>query len=279
LRVVNKPMESGNVSKRLDETSSSSSFTSPAIASGKTLPDSIGLLTTLKILNASSNKLNSLPESIAFCKALVELHASFNNLTFLPTNFGYGLVNLKILIIGLNEIRFLPTTISELESLRYLDALPESFGELQNLKKLNLDQNPLVIPPMEIVTKGTKAIKGFMIKWRLASIAAEEHKRMLEANDPNQHGWLAWGTNMLNSYLGEVKDEVDEEVIQILEKSCVEIIDKVDLSGHQLEFLPEAFGKLAALTHLNLSNNHLQVLILLFHGLFMFEYVLIMILL
>nr|GEX65933.1 plant intracellular Ras-group-related LRR protein 3 [Tanacetum cinerariifolium] len=83
----------------------------------ETLPDSIGLLTTLKILNASSNKLNSLPESIAFCKALVELHASFNNLTFLPTNFGYGLVNLKILIIGLNEIRFLPTTISELESL------------------------------------------------------------------------------------------------------------------------------------------------------------------
>lgn len=191
---------------------------------------------------------------------MVELHASFNNLTFLPTNFGYGLVNLKILTISLNEIRFLPTTISELESLRYLDvhfnklhglpssigklanlevlnlssnfsnltelpdaitdlanlkeldlsnnqiqALPESFGQLQNLKKLNLDQNPLVVPPTEIVMEGTEAIKGFMIKWRLASIAAEEQKRIVEANDQNQHGWLAWGTTMLNSYLGEGK--------------------------------------------------------------------------
>ncbi|PWA30254.1 leucine-rich repeat domain, L domain-like protein [Artemisia annua] len=57
----------------------------------------------------------------------------------------------------------------------------------------------------------------------------------------------------------KVNDEVNDEVIQILEKSSVEIIDKVDLSCHQLKFLPEAFGKLAGLTHLNLSNNQLQL--------------------
>nr|GEU87912.1 hypothetical protein [Tanacetum cinerariifolium] len=82
-----------------------------------------------------------------------------------------------------------------------LNSLPESIAFCKAL-------NPLVVPPMEIVMKGTEAIKGFMIKWRLASIAAEEHKRMLEVNDQNQHGWLAWGTNMLNSYLGEEDEDI-----------------------------------------------------------------------
>lgn len=56
-------------------------------------------------------------------------------------------------------------------------------------------------------------------------------------------------------------DEVNVEVIQILNRSTNEIIDKVELSGHRLKFLPEEFGKLTALVHLNLSNNHLQVLV------------------
>lgn len=178
----------------------------------------------------------------------------------MPTNFGYGLVNLKNLTLCLNEIRFLPTTISELKSLRYLDAhfnklhgipssigkltnlevlnlgsnfsnltelpdtitdlvnlkdldlgnnqiriLPESFGQLKSLTKLNLDQNPLVVPPMDIVMEGTEAVKLFMIKWRLANIAAEEQKRVVEANDVHRDGWLAWGTNMVSSYIGQGK--------------------------------------------------------------------------
>ncbi|KAI3717525.1 hypothetical protein L1987_69203 [Smallanthus sonchifolius] len=54
-------------------------------------------------------------------------------------------------------------------------------------------------------------------------------------------------------------DEVNLEVVRILKKASEEVVDRVELSGHQLKFLPEEFGKLASLVHLNLSNNHLQV--------------------
>lgn len=79
---------------------------------------------------------------------MVELYASFNNLNILPTNFGYGLTNLQTLSISLNEIRFLPTTISELELLKHLDVhfnklhgIPSSIGKLSNLESLNLSSN------------------------------------------------------------------------------------------------------------------------------------------
>ncbi|KAJ0725819.1 putative leucine-rich repeat domain superfamily [Helianthus annuus] len=59
--------------------------------------------------------------------------------------------------------------------------------------------------------------------------------------------------------VNEDADEVNLEVVRVLNKASEEIVDRVDLSGQQLKFLPEQFGKLTALVHLNLSNNHLQV--------------------
>lgn len=55
LRDVNKPMESGNDSKRLDETSSSSSFTNPAIESGSTCLTT-KIVKTFQILDESRKK-------------------------------------------------------------------------------------------------------------------------------------------------------------------------------------------------------------------------------
>lgn len=37
------------------------------------LPDSIGLLLSLKVLNVSGNKLNTLPESIAGCRYFIRI--------------------------------------------------------------------------------------------------------------------------------------------------------------------------------------------------------------
>ncbi|CAJ1974958.1 unnamed protein product [Sphenostylis stenocarpa] len=81
-------------------------------------------------------------------RSLVELDVSFNNLSYLPTNIGYELPNLQKLIIQLNKIRWLPSSICELKSLRYLDAhfnelhgLPIAIGRLTNLEVLNLSSN------------------------------------------------------------------------------------------------------------------------------------------
>jgi len=78
----------------------------------------------------------------------VELDAGFNSLTYLPTNIGYELLNLQKLMIQLNKIRSLPSSVCEMKSLRYLDAhfnelrgLPIAIGKLTNLEVLNLSSN------------------------------------------------------------------------------------------------------------------------------------------
>ncbi|KAK3005674.1 hypothetical protein RJ639_016538, partial [Escallonia herrerae] len=223
------------------------------------LPDSIGMLCSLKILNVSSNKLASLPDSICRCRSLVELDASFNNLTYLPTNLGYELVNLRKLLVQLNKIRSLPTSIGEMSSLRVLDvhfnelrglpltigrlanleilnlssnfsdltelpdtigdltslkeldlsnnqihALPDTFGRLDNLTKLNLEENPIVIPPKEVVNEGVEAVKYYMSKRWLDILVEEEQKSMLEVKEQTQTGWLTRSTSWLNNMVSGV---------------------------------------------------------------------------
>jgi len=80
--------------------------------------------------------------------SLVELDASFNSLSYLPTNIGFELRNLQKLMIQLNKIRSLPSSICEMKSLRYLDAhfnelrgLPIAIGKLTSLQVLNLSSN------------------------------------------------------------------------------------------------------------------------------------------
>lgn len=54
--------------------------------------------------------------------------------------------------------------------------------------------------------------------------------------------------------------EVNEEVIRILKEAESGVVEKVDLFGQQIRFLPEEFGKLRRLIDLNLSHNQLEVI-------------------
>ncbi|XP_011071945.1 plant intracellular Ras-group-related LRR protein 1-like [Sesamum indicum] len=228
----------------------------------ESLPDSIGLLFKLKILDVSGNKLTALPDSISHCRLLVELNASFNKLTYLPTNIGFELVNLERLIIYLNKIRSLPTSIGEMKSLRLLDvhfnelhglphsigkltnletlnlssnfsdltelpdtiadltslkeldlsnnqihALPDTFGRLVNLTTLNVDQNPLAIPPKEVVAEGVEAIKDYMAK-RWAEILEEERKSVHEVQEQTQASLLTRSTSWLSTFVSNVTGTV-----------------------------------------------------------------------
>ncbi|GAB4829244.1 hypothetical protein Ancab_018910 [Ancistrocladus abbreviatus] len=60
---------------------------------------------------------------------------------------------------------------------------------------------------------------------------------------------------------GDVEEEINEEVVSILKKAAAgEAVERVELPGRELRFLPECFGKLHHLVLLNLSNNQLEVL-------------------
>ena len=82
-----------------------------------TLPDDIGLLTTLNELHVYNNHLTTLPDSIGSLTNLTILNVYNNHLTTLPDSIG-SLTNLTILNIRSNRLTTIPLTIPLLPSLR-----------------------------------------------------------------------------------------------------------------------------------------------------------------
>lgn len=114
----------------------------------KSLPNSIGCLSKLKIFNVSGNLLELLPKTLENCRCLEELNANFNILKALPETMGFELEKLEKLSVNSNKIAFLPYSTSHLTSLRILDArlnclrsLPDGLENLINLEVLNISQN------------------------------------------------------------------------------------------------------------------------------------------
>nr|GLL18590.1 plant intracellular Ras-group-related LRR protein 9-like [Ipomoea trifida] len=66
----------------------------------------------------------------------------------------------------------------------------------------------------------------------------------------------------MNRGSGGVKEEevVNEEIVAILQETLEKGVERVDLSGRQLNLLPEAFGRICSLLVLNLSNNDLKAI-------------------
>ncbi|KAH9708654.1 Plant intracellular ras-group-related LRR protein 3 [Citrus sinensis] len=190
------------------------------------LPTNIGYgLLNLERLSIKLNKLRTFPPSICEMRSLKYLDAHFNELHGLPRAIG-KLTRLEVLNLSsnFNDLTELPETIGDLINLRELDlsnnqirALPDTFFRLENLTKLNLDQNPLVIPPMEIVNKGVEAVKEFMAKRWDDIIAEAQQKSILEANKQQQaqSGWLAWGSSMLTNFVSGVSQSVGGQVMLV----------------------------------------------------------------
>ncbi|KAF2293271.1 hypothetical protein GH714_040643 [Hevea brasiliensis] len=181
------------------------------------LPTNIGYeLVNLKRLSVQLNKIRSLPTSIGEMRSLQHLDAHFNELQGLPLSIG-RLTNLEILNLSnnFNDLTELPDTLGDLTNLKELDlsnnqiqALPDTFGRLDNLTKLNLEQNPLVIPPSEIVIEGIEAVKNFMAKRWLDILVEEERKSMLEVQEQAQTGWLTRSTSWMKNYAAGVSESV-----------------------------------------------------------------------
>ena len=181
------------------------------------LPTNLGNeLGNLQRLSIHLNKIRSLPTSIGEMSSLLFLDAHFNELCGLPDEIG-RLTNLEILNLSSNftDLRELPNTLGELTNLKELDlnnnqihALPDTFGRLDKLTKLSLEQNPLVIPPLEIVNQGVDAVKTFMAKRWFDILVEEERKCMVEVNEQAQTGWLTRSTSWLKNYVSVVGESV-----------------------------------------------------------------------
>jgi len=112
------------------------------------LPESIGNLQSLQILNLHDNQLSTLPKSIGKLNYLQKLNLEGNQLTSLPESI-INLQSLQRLNLSYNQLFTLPESIGNLNSLQKLDlrdnqlrSLPESMWQLKNLEVIHLLGNP-----------------------------------------------------------------------------------------------------------------------------------------
>ncbi|HXC03955.1 MAG TPA: leucine-rich repeat domain-containing protein, partial [Bacteroidia bacterium] len=119
-----------------------------------TLPKEIALLTHLRSLNLSMNKISFVDPGIGQLTSLRELNLSSNAITNLPEEIG-NLAALEQFSMNSNDLSILPARICKLSRLQKLDltynkvqALPSGFAHLTALKELGLFGNELhTLPP------------------------------------------------------------------------------------------------------------------------------------
>lgn len=126
----------------------------------KSLPETIGVLTTLKKLTMYKTQLTSLPETIGNLTSLKELTIMENNnqLTSLPASIG-NLSSLQKLNLSWNKLESLPATIGNLTNLKNLSlegnkltTLPTTIGNLSSLQILELHRNKFEVVPASLDT-------------------------------------------------------------------------------------------------------------------------------
>ncbi|KAG2651988.1 hypothetical protein PVAP13_1NG326800 [Panicum virgatum] len=187
------------------------------------LPTGIGLeLVHLQTLRVHLNKLRSLPSSVCEMRSLRLLDAHFNELRGLPAAIG-RLSALETLNLSSNfsDMRDLPPSFGDLAGLRELDlsnnqihALPDCFGRLGRLERLCLDQNPLAVPPPEVVDKGVAAVKEYMAARWAEAVAEDERRRLCaaavaespKASTPRE--WLTRSVSSLSTWVSDVTVKV-----------------------------------------------------------------------
>jgi Leucine-rich repeat (LRR) protein len=114
------------------------------------IPENIGNLKKLRILDLEGTSIRKIPESLGYCP-LERLKISGDFQT-MPETFG-KLTNLKKLELTAYKLKKLPPSFGRLVSLEELDLygriqeLPESFGNLSSLKKLSIRTEENILLP------------------------------------------------------------------------------------------------------------------------------------
>ena len=180
------------------------------------LPESLGQLTALRMLNLQGNRLTALPESLGQLTALQRLFLDRNWLSALPESLGQ-LTALQTLSCGGNQLTALPESLGQLTALQTLSfsgnqltALPDSLGRLAALRVLNVDGNQLSALPEWL---------GQLTSLRVLSFSGNQLTGLPEA-------------------LGQLTS-----------------LHTLYLEDNQLSALPESIGRLDGLQELYLHNN------------------------
>ncbi|KAL1566690.1 plant intracellular Ras-group-related LRR protein 4-like [Salvia divinorum] len=161
----------------------------------KALPEAVGRIESLEILTLRYNNIRQLPTTMASLLRLRQLDVSFNELEAIPESLCFATTLVKMDVSNnFADLQALPRSIGNLEMLEELmsnnnqiRALPDSFGMLTRLRVLNVDGNPLVVPPRDVVEKGAQAVVGYM-----AEVAGKREVKPQASKQKKSwaHNWL-----------------------------------------------------------------------------------------
>lgn len=208
------------------------------------LPDSLGELSNLQRLNVANNQLTGLPESLGKCSALKYINAHSNHLQFLPMSLG-GCFKLQFLDASRNQLHELPEDMQYLVSLTHLDLsgnrlghLPHNIGNCQALQYLDLSENLLAALPRSF---------GQLTQLEYCNF---ENNSIISAVGCLTQLHLVKYCNFKRNALSEIGIDV----------GALRNVTYLDFSLNQLNVLPVEIGLLTALQELRLSRNQLTAI-------------------
>ncbi|MGN0843621.1 MAG: leucine-rich repeat domain-containing protein [Kiritimatiellia bacterium] len=183
--------------------------------------------------------LTSLPPAVTTATALIELDLSYTGVIPLPESLS-ALSNLRNLYLSGIGYKTLPHNLPVLPALRYLnldrnalETLPDSIGQFSALRWVRLNENKLTGLPASAAN------------WK------DIRRLYLRGNQLTQFPKVILEMSSL-----EQLDLGDNDIESLPEELCTKLpnLNRIDLDGNKrLAKLPEAFGKMPALTHAFLS--------------------------
>ena len=140
----------------------------------KTLPQDLSNLKHLKKLYLCQCQVREVGSALTELTSLEELNLSKNPIKTLPENF-LGSKHLDLLYLDRCGLIEFPPVLCAMTSLRvlhcahnWLKELPLSIRNLKALEELELKDNPLQVPPVEICEQGVEAVFSYLAEIRLA---------------------------------------------------------------------------------------------------------------
>ncbi|ESO83099.1 hypothetical protein LOTGIDRAFT_236873 [Lottia gigantea] len=132
-------------------------------------------------LDLSNKGLLQIPDEILKMPTLEYLYLEGNELSFLPDEFFDCLPNLKWLDLRRNSLSRIPSVyLGRHRNLRNLlleenniKSLPLELGLVKSVSGLNINNNPLEFPPVDVLEKGTQEILKFLYEMLQAKLASK----------------------------------------------------------------------------------------------------------
>ncbi|TMW61520.1 hypothetical protein Poli38472_012711 [Pythium oligandrum] len=257
----------------------------------------VGLLTVLRFLDVSHNRLTVVPKSIERCVALIQCRLSNNRLHVLSDELCELGTALEELYLESNSLTTLPENIGNLSTLRILDlnqnrltAIPDTLGNLQELTDMRLAHNQITRIPEEcgamgklerIILDGNPHLATLAACFRLlpsvSSLSASQCgvvsfdtvdfliKAPVERLILSQNTLIAFPLALQRSVMrGTIRELVlshnkllgfPKEIV--MPEPC-KVLRVLDLSHNQLTSIPAAIARLSRLETLVLSHNNLK---------------------